>query len=44
MVGIMSAIDRGEIRVQGGSKKGVQRFFGYFDAPVDAGSINLNVR
>jgi hypothetical protein len=44
MVGIMSAIDRGEIRVEGGTKKDVQRFFGYFDAPVDAGSINLNVR
>ncbi len=44
MVGIMSAIDRGEIRVEGGTKKDVQWFFGYFDEPVDAGSINLNVR
>ena len=44
MVGIMSAIDCGKIRVEVGPKKDVQWFFGYFDAPVGAGSINLNVR
>ena len=31
MVEIMSAIDHGEGRVEVGSKKDVQRFFGYLD-------------
>ena len=44
MVAIMSAIDSGEIRVEGGSKEDVQKFFSYFDEPVDVGSINLIVR
>ena len=44
MVAIMAAIDRGEIRVEGGTKKDVQKFFSYFDEPLDVGSINLIVR
>ena len=44
MVAIMSAIDSGEIRVEGGSKEDVQKFFSYFDEPVDIGAINLIVR
>ena len=44
MVAIMAAIDSGEIKVKGGSKKDVQRFFSYFDKPVDPGTINLIVR
>jgi len=44
MVAIMAAIDSGKIRVEDGSKKDVQKFFGYFDRPVDVGSINLIVR
>lgn len=44
MVAIMAAIDSGKIRVEGGSKKDVQKFFSYFDRPVDVGSINLIVR
>ena len=44
LVAIMSAIDRGDIQVEGGSKQDVQKFFSYFDEPVDVGSINLIVR
>jgi len=44
MVAIMAAIDSGDIKVEGGSKKDMQRFFSYFDRPVDGGSINLIVR
>jgi alkyl sulfatase BDS1-like metallo-beta-lactamase superfamily hydrolase len=44
MVAIMSAIDSGEIRIEGGSKTDLQNFFSYFDAPVDVGAINLIVR
>ena len=44
MVAIMSAIDGGDIRVEGGSKQDVQQFFSYFDPPVDVGSIKLIVR
>ncbi len=44
MVAIMAAIDSGEIRIEGGGKKDVQKFFSYFDRPVDVGSINLIVR
>lgn len=44
MVAIMSAIDSGEIRIEGGSKADLQNFFSYFDAPVDVGAINLIVR
>ncbi len=44
MVAIMGAIDSGEIRIEGGSKEDVQKFFSYFDEPVDVGSINLIVR
>ncbi len=43
-VAIMNAIDSGDIKVEGGSKQDVQRFFSYFDEPVDVGSINLIVR
>jgi len=40
----MAAIDGGEIRVEGGTKKDVQKFFSYFDPPVDPGTIKLTVR
>ncbi len=40
----MNAIDSGDIKVEGGSKQDVQKFFSYFDEPVDVGSINLIVR
>jgi alkyl sulfatase BDS1-like metallo-beta-lactamase superfamily hydrolase len=41
---MMAAIDSGEIRVKDGTKADVQKFFSYFDPPVDPGSINLIVR
>ncbi|MBW1789153.1 MAG: hypothetical protein JRK53_21480 [Deltaproteobacteria bacterium] len=41
---IMATIDGGEIKVEGGSIQDVQKFFSYFDRPVDVGSINLIVR
>ena len=44
IVAIMSAIDGGEIRIEGGSKNDVQTFFSYFDEPVDVGAISLIVR
>ena len=44
MVAIMAAIDSGDIKVEGGTKQDVQKFFSYFDKPVDVGSINLIVR
>ena len=44
IVAIMAAIDSGDIRIEGGSAKDLQRFFGYFDEPVDVGAINLIVR
>ncbi len=44
MVAIMAAIDSGEIKVKDGSKKDIQKFFSYFDKPVDPGTINLIVR
>ncbi len=44
MVAIMGAIDSGEIRIEGGSAQDLQRFFSYFDEPVDVGAINLIVR
>ena len=44
MVAVMGAIDSGDIKVEGGTKKDVEKFFSYFDAPPDAGSINLIVR
>ncbi len=44
IVAMMGAIDSGDIKVEGGSKQDVQKFFSYFDAPPDAGSINLIVR
>ena len=43
-VAIMNAIDSGDIKAEGGSKQDVQKFFSYFDEPVDVGSINLIVR
>lgn len=43
-VAMMAAIDSGDIKIEGGSKKDVQMFFSYFDDPVDVGSINLIVR
>ncbi len=44
IVAIMGAIDSGEIRIEGGSVQDLQRFFSYFDEPVDVGAINLIVR
>ncbi len=44
MVSVLGAIDSGDIKVEGGTKKDVQKFFSYFDAPPDASSINLIVR
>ncbi len=44
IVAIMSAIDSGDIKIEGGTKKDVQVFFSYFDPPVDAGKINLILR
>ena len=44
IVTVMVAIDSGEIKVEGGGKADVQKFFSYFDRPVDVGSINLIVR
>jgi len=41
---MMAVIVNGEIKVEGGSKQGVKKFFRYFDRPVDVGSINLIVR
>ena len=43
-VAIMAAIDSGGIKVDGGSKKDVLKFFSYFDDPVDVGAIKLIVR
>ena len=43
-VAMMAAIDSGDIKVEGGTKEDVQKFFSYFDEPVDVGSINLIVR
>jgi hypothetical protein len=43
-VAMMGAIDGGDIEVQGGTKQDVQKFFGYFDEPVDVGSIDPIVR
>jgi len=40
----MAAIDSGKIKVEGGTKKDVQKFFSYFDRPVDPDTINLIVR
>jgi alkyl sulfatase BDS1-like metallo-beta-lactamase superfamily hydrolase len=44
MVAIMSAIDSGDIKIEGGTKQNVQKFFSFFDPPVDPGTINLIVR
>ena len=44
MVAMMGAIDSGDIKVEGGTKQDVQKFFSYFDEPVDVGSIDLIVR
>ena len=41
---MMAAIVSGETKVEGGSKQDGQKFFSYFDRPVDMGSINLIVR
>ena len=43
-VAIMAAIDSDEIRLEGGTKKDGQKFFSYFDEPVDGSVINLIVR
>jgi hypothetical protein len=43
-VAMMAAIDSGDIKVEGGTKQDVQKFFSYFDEPVDVGSIKLIVR
>ncbi len=44
MVAILAAIDSGKIRIEGGKKRHVRKFFSYFDPPVDLGSIDLIVR
>ena len=41
---MMAAIESGDIRLEGGTVEDVQRFFSYFDPPVDVGAINLIVR
>jgi alkyl sulfatase BDS1-like metallo-beta-lactamase superfamily hydrolase len=43
-VAMMAAINSGDIKVEGGTKEDVQKFFSYFDEPADVGSINLIVR
>ena len=43
-VAMMAAIDSGKIKVEGGTKQDVQKFFSYFDPPVDPGKIDLVVR
>ena len=40
----VGAVSSGDIRIEGGSLEDLQRFFSYFDAPVDVGAINLIVR
>jgi hypothetical protein len=40
---IMAAIDSGEIKVEGGSKQDVQKFFSYFD-PLSREPISLTIR
>ncbi len=44
MVAIMVAIVSGDIRIEGGTAQDLQRFFSYFNEPVDAGAIGLIVR
>ena len=44
MVAIMAAIDSGVIKVEGDTKKDVQKFFSFFARPFDLGSIKLIVR
>jgi hypothetical protein len=43
-VAIMAAIDNGDIRIDGGSKEDVTKFFGYFDPPPNQSKIRLIVR
>jgi len=43
-VAMMAGIDSGDIKVEGGTKQDIQKFFSYFDKPADVGSINLIVR
>jgi len=38
---MMAAIVSGAIKIAGGSKQDVQKFFSHFDRPVDVGWINL---
>ena len=38
---MMAAIVSSEIKIAGGSKQDVQKFFSHFDRPVDVGWINL---
>ena len=40
----LSAIDVGGIMVESGGKRNVLKLFGYFDEPVDVGSIRRIVR
>ncbi|MGI9320538.1 MAG: hypothetical protein ACR2O5_03935 [Thiogranum sp.] len=40
----MSLAEIGDIRYEGDTAEDVARFFGYFDPPVDIGSVNLIVR
>jgi hypothetical protein len=41
---LLDAINAGDITLEPGSVDDVTRFFGYFDDPIDVGSINLVVR
>lgn len=41
---MMAAIESGDIRLEGGTAEDVQRFFSYFDPPVDVEGIDLIVR
>ena len=38
------AFENGDVRIEGGTPEDLQRFFSYFDDPVDVGAINLIVR
>ena len=43
-VAIIAAIDSGEIKIENGTKQDIDKFFSYFDPPMDVGSIKLIVR
>jgi alkyl sulfatase BDS1-like metallo-beta-lactamase superfamily hydrolase len=41
---MMSAIESGDIQLEGGTAEDVATFFSYFDPPADVGAIKLTVR